>query len=69
MKNELDQVKKKLKAIDSLSNCIQSLNSKDSKEVAYLIHRIIDAKSIDKTLYEDIAFWKLQANKHLFVKI
>jgi len=69
MMKELQRVQEKLRAIDSLSNCIQKLDSKQSKEVAYLIHRIADSDYIDTTLSHEITGWKIQANKDLFVTV
>ena len=57
----------KIKTIDILTNCIQSIDNKKIKDdIAYLIHCIIDGIKID---YNIIAQYKILANKDLFVKI
>ncbi len=59
----------KLKAIDSLSNTMQKLSNKEAKEVAYLIHRIIDSEYYNSDLAREVLSWSLKANKDLFVEI
>lgn len=59
----------KLKAIDSLSNTMQKLNNKEAKEVAYLIHRIINSEYYNSDLAREVLSWSLKANKDLFVEM
>lgn len=59
----------KLKAIDSLSNTMQKLSNKEAKEVAYLIHRIIDSEYYNSDLAREVLSWSLKANKDLFFEI
>lgn len=66
---ELYKAQEKLRAIDSLSNLIQKLSEKDSKEVAYLIHRIIESDYLNSDLAREITSWSIQANKDLLVNI
>jgi hypothetical protein len=67
---QLAREQEKIRAIDSLSNCIDKLNAKDAKEVAYLIHRICDSfEGITSNLARDIAYWKLYANKDIFISV
>jgi len=66
---ELARSQEKLRAIDKLSNCIQTLTVKETKEVAYLIHRIIDSEYIDTTLAREITLWQLQSKKDIFIKV
>jgi hypothetical protein len=44
---QLAKTQERLHACDRLTNCIAKLNSKQAKEVAYLIHRICEAKYKD----------------------
>jgi hypothetical protein len=66
---ELYKAQEKLRAIDSLSNLIQKLSEKDSKEVAYLIHRIVESDYLNSDLAREITSWSIQANKDLLVNI
>lgn len=65
----LHTLQEKLKAIDSLSNTMQKLNNKEAKEVAYLIHRIINSEYYNSDLAREVLSWSLKANKDLFVEI
>jgi len=74
MQNELIKAlaneQQKLRAIDSLTNCMQKLPAVSCKEVAYLIHRIIDSnEGITSNLAHDIQHWSIEANKDLFINI
>lgn len=66
MLNETQILQEKLKAINSLSNCIQKLNANQGKRVAYLIHQIIEADYLNNTLSHDVTSFKLLANAYLF---
>lgn len=69
MQKELQRSQEKLSVIHKLSNCIHKLNAKESKEVAYLIHRIIEADYLDTTLAREVMSWQIQANKDLFMTV
>lgn len=66
---ELQRVQEKLRTIDKLSNCIQTLNAKESKEVAHLIHCIIDSEYIDTTLAREVTYWQIQSKKDIFINV
>lgn len=69
-KKELQRLQEKLVAIDKLSNCIQKIDNKYQHDnIAYLIHRIIEADYIDTTLARDIVAIQLLANKDIFMSI
>lgn len=67
MIKELTNLQEKLRAIDTLSNCQQKLKANEAKEVAYLIHRIIEADYLDSTLAREITGWGIKANADLFI--
>lgn len=69
MLQEMQRLQEKLRAIDKLSNYIHKLDAKQSKEVAYLIHRIVESDYIDITLAREVTRWSIQANKELFINI
>ena len=69
MLKEMQKLQEKLRTIDKLSNCIQKIDSKQSKEVSYLMHRIIESDYIDTTLAREVIGWSLQSNKELFINV
>ena len=69
MLKELQQMQEKIHAIDRLSNCIQKATVEDAKEIAYLIHRIVEAEYIDITLAREIMVYQLKTNKDLFIQV
>lgn len=69
MIQQLQRAQEKLRVIDKLSNIQQKVSSKEAKEVAYLIHRIIESEYISSDLAREITGWSLQANKDLFVSV
>lgn len=69
MIQELQRAQEKLRTIDSLSNCIQKVNSDKGREIAYLIHRIIEAEYLDSALAREVTVWSLEANKDIFMSI
>lgn len=69
MVKQLQRAQEKLRVIDKLSNIQQKVSSKEAKEVAYLIHRIIESEYINSDLAREITGWSLQANKDLFISV
>jgi len=69
MIKEMQKLQEKLRTIDKLSNCIQKLDSNQSKEVSYLIHRIVESDYINTTLAREVMGWSLQSNKELFINV
>ena len=66
---QLAQAQEKLRAIDKLSNIIQKVNAKQAQEVAYLIHRIIEADYIHSGIARELLSWSIEANKELFITV
>ena len=69
MIEQLQKAQEKLRVIDKLSNCQQKVTAKEAKEIAYLIHRIVESEYISSDLAREITGWSLQANKDLFVSV
>jgi hypothetical protein len=67
MNHEIAVLQDKLSTIDKLTNCIQKVTAGQSKEIAYLIHTIIESDGfISSGIARQVQKWQLQANKELF---
>ena len=66
---ELAKKQELLRAINSLSNCIAKCNATESKDIAYLIHRLCEAIELNSELAREVMSWKIQANKELFINV
>jgi hypothetical protein len=66
---ELATAQEKLRLIDKLSNILQSdeLSNEDKKELAYLIHRIIDASECHSDIYRECMGWAIASHRSDFV--
>lgn len=69
MVQELQRAQEKLRTIDTLSNCIKKVNSNKGREIAYLIHRIIEAEYLDSGLAREVMAWSLESNKDIFMTV
>lgn len=65
----LYNLQEKLRTIDTLSNVIQKIDNEHIKDVAYLIHKIIDSESINSELAREITKYSILANKDLFISV
>ena len=70
MIKELATAQEKLRAIDTLSNCLQKIYPEGHKNnIAYLIHRIIEADYLNSELAREVTAYCIEANKGLFVTV
>lgn len=65
---QLANEQEKIRLINKLSNCIHKLTAKESKEVAYLIHRICE-EDISLDIRREVTGWQLQSNKDMFISV
>lgn len=67
---QLAIAQEKLKAIDTLSNCLAkvSIYEKIVEEISYLIHKIIEADFLDITLSREVMSWSIKINQDIFVE-
>jgi hypothetical protein len=49
----------KLELIDKVSNLIQLASEVTAKELAYLIHRIVETEDVTLAIYEEVAKWQI----------
>lgn len=67
---ELATAQQKLRAINKLTNCIQKIKSNTQKnDIAWLIHRIIEADDFHSDLARECTAWSIEANSDIFIKI
>ena len=67
LQKELALAQQKLKAIDKLSNVMQEVKSKQKNEVAYFIHRIIEANEWSSEEARELLAWQLEGKKDIFM--
>lgn len=70
LKKELANVQEKMRAIHKLSNCIPKIESPVLKnEIAYLIHRIIEADYFSSELAREVQAFQIESNKDIFMSV
>ena len=70
MLQQLARAQEKLKTIDSLSNYLQKIDNTTTKNnIAYLIHRIIEADYLNSDLARAVMSYGLLANRDMFVTV
>jgi len=68
MIKQLQQAQEKLRAIDRLTNCLQKINEAGKKDdIAYLIHKIIEAEYLSSGLAREVLHYQLESNKDIFM--
>ena len=61
---------KKIDAIHKVSNLIQKTTDiKQKDDLAYFIHKIIDADYFNSELARELTAWQIECNKDLFMKV
>lgn len=68
IKTLLANAQEKIRLINKLTNCIQKSNAKESKEIAYLMHRICE-EDITLDILREVQGWQLQSNKDFFMSV
>lgn len=64
---QLAKAQEVLRAIDKLSNIQQKVTAAEAKEVAYLIHRTIEAGEVNSTIANELLHWSIAGNRELFM--
>lgn len=59
----------KLNAIHRLSNCIHKVTAMQAKDIAYLIHRIIESDEMTLDLNREVMSYQILSNKDMFISV